>query len=184
MIFRVWFLLGSIICATVSLMIPVTQVSANGVVRPVWEQQIAGVTLIMRTSPFPLTTGPLHIALRLDPTFDDGDIAVIDTPVLLTISPGQVLSRSELVVKIEDLKLYKGALGQYHANVFIERSGEWIFTVDLVISGKEYTLGKMLVFEEAQLPKVPLLAITFVVLVFGSGYLAWWIRSRNKSVKM
>ena len=182
MISRFWFLLGAIGYGVFLSVVPVAEVSANGVVYPVWEHRVASSTLVMLTSPFPPSTGSLHIALQLDSIQGDGSAVDINTPIVLTISPGQGVYETESVLQPEELKLYAGALGQYHANVFIDRPGEWIFTVDLIVEGEEYRIVKELTLVEAQVPKVPLLTSAFAVLVFSSAYLAWWIRSRKRSV--
>jgi hypothetical protein len=176
-----WFLLSSIVYVAFLLVVPVSEISANGVVRPVWEERVGSSTLVMLTSPFPPTVGSLHVAVRLDPIDRSNAATHAETSILLTISPGQELLLAHLEPVVENLKLYQGVFDQYHANIFLDRPGEWIFTFELVVNDKTYRLSQSLMVVEAQIPKIPLLTIAVVVLVFTLGYLAWWIRSRKQS---
>ena len=179
MISGFWFLLSSIAYAAFLLLVPVSEISANGVVRPVWEERVGESTLVMLTSPFPPTVGSLHVAVRLDPIDRSKTVTHVGIPIFLTISPGQELLLDHLDPLVENLKLYQGVLGQYHANVFLDRPGEWIFMFELVLNDQTYRISQPLMVVEPQLPKIPLLTITVVILVFTLGYLAWWIRSRK-----
>ena len=99
----------------------------------------------------------------------------VDIPIFLTISPGQELLLDHLDPVVENLKLYQlhqGVLGQYHANVFFDRPGEWIFMFELVLNDQTYCISQPIMVVEAQLLKIPLLTITLVILVFILGYLA------------
>ena len=94
----------------------------------------------------------------------------VDIPIFLTIFPGQELLLDHLDPVVENLKLPQGVLGQYHANVFLDHPGEWIFMFELVLNDQTYRINQPLVVVETQLPKIPLLTITVVVLVFTLGY--------------
>ena len=181
MISGFWFLLSSIAYVVFLILVPVSEISANGVARPIWEERVGESTLVMLTSPFPPAVGSLHVAVRLDP-IDRSKIAThVGIPIFLTISPGQELLSDNLEPVVENLKLSQGTLGQYHANVFLDHPGEWIFMFELVLDDQTYHINQPLVVVETQLPKIPLLTITVVVLVFTLGYLAWWVRSRKRS---
>ena len=181
MISRFWALFGVIIYLTFFSFMPVLDVSANGVVRPVWEQDVGAATLVMLTSPFPPSTGSLHIAMQLEETQGNESIIKEEIPLFLTIAPGGGIAHTESAFKVEELRLYRGVLDQYHTNVFIDKAGNWVFTVDLVIGGDKHTVSREIVVVDAETPKIPLLTIAFVVIVFTLAYLAWWIRLRRKS---
>ncbi len=107
---KFWVLVGAITYTAFLSALPAVEVSANGVARPVWEQAVGTATLVMLTSPFPPSTGSLHISLRLDSSNGDADIVDRDKPLVLTISPGEGVYQLGSEVKVEELTLYKGAL--------------------------------------------------------------------------
>lgn len=181
MISRFSALFGVIICVTFFPVMSVLDVSANGVVQPIWEQDVGAATLVMLTSPFPPSTGSLHIAMELEEAQGSEIISKEEIPLFLTIAPSGGIDHTESAFKVEELRLYRGVLDQYHANVFIDKAGNWIFTVDLVIEGEKHRVSREIVVVDAEPPKVPLLTIAFAVIVFTLAYLAWWIRLRRKS---